>query len=65
MVNTKDSALAQQVYDNDHSIDWDNSKSITGKENHLLKRKLKEAWMIAKIEQAKKYCEPRQWKIIT
>ena len=31
MANTKDSALAQHVYNNNHSIDWDNCK-IIGKE---------------------------------
>ena len=35
MANTKDSALAQHHYNNDHSIDWDNSKIIIiSKENH-------------------------------
>ena len=32
-------------------LDWDSSK-IIGKENHWLKRKLKEAWMIDKTEPA-------------
>ena len=35
MANTKDSALAKHVYNNDHSIDCDKSQ-IIGKENHWL-----------------------------
>ena len=47
MAKTKDSPLVQHVYNNIYSIDWENIK-IVSKENHWLKRKLKEAWIIFK-----------------
>ena len=37
--------------DNNHSIDWNNSK-IINKESHWFKKKLKEAWMIEQIEKS-------------
>ena len=36
LAKTKDSALAEHVYNNNHSIDWNNSK-ISNKESHWFK----------------------------
>ena len=51
LAKTKDSALVEHVYDNNHSIDWNNSK-IINKESDWFKRKLKEAWMIERIKKS-------------